>query len=293
MLLAAGTWGCGPRGRSEAVEDSLTSGRITVVCAPEAHTVLVRERDVFQADYPQASIEIRTGTSREALSALFAATCDVAVITRELTPEERTAATEGGLELEGFRFARDALVFIVNAANPVQNVAVPQLREIYEGGIRNWSQLAGGPLPVRPVIQGMESDVTAFFGEQVMAGEAIRVAVAIDSSDAAVVARVRRERGALGFVSLASAGEGTATLAVAPLRGLPYVRPDAQTVHAGTYPLSRSYSLYFRVGGSRLAKGLNTFVTSLDGQRIVQEAGLVPTSVPVRFVRRSPMIPSH
>jgi hypothetical protein len=88
-------------------------------------------------------------------------------------------------------------------------------------------------------------------------------------------------------------GAGTATLGVSSLRGLPYVRPDAQTVYEGTYPASRSFSLYFRVDGAALARGFNTFVTSLDGQRIVQDAGLVPTSVPVRFVRRSPMIPSH
>lgn len=264
-----------------------------IVCAPEAHHVLVRERDAFQALYPQASIEIEVGTSREAVSALFAATCEVAAITRELAPEERAAAVEGGLELEGFRFARDALVFIVNEANPVQNVAVPQLREIYLGGIGSWSRLGGPDEAIRPVIQPLESDVTAFFAEQVMAGEDIGARVATETSDSAVVARVGRERGALGYVSMAWSGRGTEALQVAPVRGLPYSKPDAQTVYAGTYPLGRSFSLYFRTDGSRLARGFNTFVTSVEGQRIVQQAGLVPTSVPVRFVRRSPMIPSH
>ena len=293
LLLVAAPWGCGPRGRPEAVEDSLTSGRIRIVCAPEAHRLLARERDAFQALYPQASIEIEVGTSRAAVSALYAATCDAAVLTRELTPEERSAATQGGLELEGFRFARDALVFVVNTANPVENVTVPQLREIYQGGIRSWSELSGDPLPIRPVLQPVESDVTAFFAEQVMGGEPVTAPVATESSDSAVVARVARERGALGFVGLAWAGAGTGTLGVASLRGLPYVRPDAQTVYEGTYPASRSFSLYLRMDGPKLARGFNTFVTSLDGQRIVREAGLVPTSVPVRFVRRSPMIPSH
>jgi ABC-type phosphate transport system substrate-binding protein len=92
---------------------------------------------------------------------------------------------------------------------------------------------------------------------------------------------------------MAVAGPGTATLRVASLRGLPTTPPDVQTVYAGTYPVTRFYSLYFRTEGSLLAKGFNTFVTSHGGQKIVHEAGLVPTSVPVRFVRRSPMIPSH
>jgi ABC-type phosphate transport system substrate-binding protein len=39
------------------------------------------------------------------------------VITRELTVEERSAAVKGGLELEGYRFARDAIVAVVNPSN--------------------------------------------------------------------------------------------------------------------------------------------------------------------------------
>ena len=63
---------------------------------------------------------MRTGTSREAVRALFAAECDLAVITRELDVEERAAAVRGRLELEGYRFARDAVVPIVHPSNPVQ-----------------------------------------------------------------------------------------------------------------------------------------------------------------------------
>jgi hypothetical protein len=48
-----------------------------------------------------------------------------------------------------------------------------------------------------------------------------------------------------------------------------------------------------RAAGAKLANGLITFVTSIDGQRIVQQAGYVPTAVPVRFVRRSPLLGTH
>jgi phosphate transport system substrate-binding protein len=266
---------------------------MTIVCAPEAHQVLVRERDGFQALYPQASIEIRVGTSREAVSGLFAARCEAAVITRDLAPEERAAAVQGGLELEGFRFARDALVFLVNPANPVQNVSVPQLRDIYRGTIREWSGLAGRRQAIHPIVQPMESDVTAFFEERVMAGEAMGARVITEASDSAVAARVAADPLAVGYASMAAAAHGTAMLRVAALRGLPTTRPGVETVYAGTYPVTRFYSLYFRTEGPLLAKGFNTFVTSHGGQKIVHEAGLVPTSVPVRFVRRSPMIPSH
>ena len=68
--------------------------------------MMARERDAFQSLYPQASIEIEDGSSRDAIGRLFAGTADLAVITRELAPEERAAALRGRLELEGYRFAQ-------------------------------------------------------------------------------------------------------------------------------------------------------------------------------------------
>jgi phosphate transport system substrate-binding protein len=227
------------------------------------------------------------------VGALFGAQSDVAVVTRELSPEERAAAVRGRLELEGYRFARDALVAVVHPANPVQNVSLPQLRDIYGGGIRDWSELAGEHRAIRPVVQPMESDVTAFFSEQVMGGGTIAARVLTGASDSSVAALVAGDRDALGYVTLAWAERGVRPLRLSALTGLPYSRPDAESVYEGRYPLTRSFSLYARTGGPRLASGFITFITSRNGQKIVQESGLVPTSVPVRFVRRSPMLQSH
>ena len=77
------------------------------------------------------------------------------------------------------------------------------------------------------------------------------------------------------------------------LRGLPDWKPDAERVYKGDYPLIRNYHMYIRSAGPRLSSGLITFVSSSDGQKLVHEAGAVPTTVPVRFARRSPLLGSH
>jgi phosphate transport system substrate-binding protein len=293
LLLSVGAAGCAPSQPPGAVEDSLTSGRITVVCAQEALDVVSREGSAYQALYPEARIEIRAGTSQQALHALYGAECDVGVITRELSGDERAAAMRGGLELEGYRFARDALVAIVHPANPVENLALPELREVYTGGIRDWSQLGGLRRRIRPVVQPSESDVTAFFIAEVMGGDPVTVPVLAEDSDSAVAARVAREPDAVGYVTLAWAERGVRPLRLSALKGLSYLRPDPESVYEGQYPLTRFFNLYVRTGGRMLANGFVTYVTSFGGQKIVQDAGFVPTSVPVRFVRRSPMLQSH
>jgi len=295
LLCVAATWACGctRQPSSARVEDTLTSGRITVVCAPEARPLIERERAAFEALYPQSDIQVRDGSSREAVRALFGAECDLAVILRELEPEERGAAVRGRLELEGYRFARDALVVVVHPGNRVENLALEQVRGIYLNEVRRWSDLGGEDRPIVPVIQRPELDIMGFFIQQVMNGQAITAETVYEPSDSTVARYVANHPDAIGFVTLSWAERGVKPVRLAALTGLPYQKPDLETVYHGDFPLSRYYNFYVRPGGSKLAHGFITFVTSRDGQQIVHEQGLAPTAVPVRFVRRSPMQSSH
>src|SRR5207249_4192318 len=151
LLLMVGVHGCSSKSSPAPVEDSLTSGRISVASAAEARAIIDRERDTFVRLYPEADIRVATRPSGEAIRALFAAECDLAVISRELDPEERSAAARGGLELEGYRFAKDAVVVIVNTSNPVENLALDDLKRIYQGKITRWSELGGPGTAIEPV----------------------------------------------------------------------------------------------------------------------------------------------
>jgi phosphate transport system substrate-binding protein len=292
-VLAVCMAGCSPRSAPRTAEDTVTTGRIKVVCASEVYGLVSRERSAFQSLYPQADIELEPGTSRSAIRDLFAATCDLAVITRELRPEERRAAIAGRLDLEGYRFARSAVLMVVHPSNPVENLALEDVRGICRGDARRWEPLGGARMPIVPVIQPTSSDVTEFFVEEALGGEDVRARAVVARSDSDVVSAVARNPAMIGYVSLGTRASGVKILRIATLRGLPYWKPDLEAVYKGDYPLTRFYNLYVRVSGPRLANGFITYITSIDGQRSVKDAGLVPTSVPVRFVRRSPMLSTH
>lgn len=291
--LSVALGGCSPQSAPPPVEDSLTSGRIQVDCAPEAWDVIRRQQAGFQRLYPEARLDVRGSLSRDAIQALFSARSDLAVITRELEPEERSAAVRGGLELEGFRFARDAVVAIVNESNAVENLTLEQLRAIYAGRLTDWSQAGGARGALTPVLQPVESDVTAFFAQEVMHDDPIAARVMTADGDSAVVEYVRSHPEAIGFVTLGWSERGARALRLATVAGLPYWKPDLEAVYKGDYPLTRYFNFYVRTEGPRVAHGFITFATSRDGQQVVRDCGLVPTSVPVRFVRRSPMMSTH
>jgi len=285
--------GCARNGPPAQVEDTETSGRITVVAAPEVRGLMGREVQAFMTLYPQARIELVTGGAREGVAALFSQRADLAAVTRELEPEERSVVVKGGMEIEGYRFARDAICVVVHPSNPLENISADDLKRVYLGQITRWNELRGGAGTIEPVIPDPEGDLMAAFVQRVMGGDAPTAPAIRAHGDSEVVAHVRRSRDAIGFVSLAWADSGAKTLNVSSLTGLPYWKADAEWVYKGDYPLTRFCNLYVRSKGPKLANGLITFISSRDGQQIVHEAGLVPTAVPVRFVRRSPMLGMH
>jgi phosphate transport system substrate-binding protein len=293
-VLAAMLSGCTPRPAAQhKPEDDLTTGTLAVVCSPEARDVVGRAAAAFQGLYPAAHVTLEAGSSRDAIAALFGARANMAVITRDLVPEERKAAVQGRLQVEGYRFARDAAVLVVNPANPVDNLTIDDVRRIYRGDLKRWSELGGGAGDIEPVVQPPAADVTEFFIEEVLAGEDVRARSLRAADDADVVRTVREHPGAIGYVTLGGVTRGARAVRLAALKGLPYYAADLENVHEGRYPVTRYHNMYVRMDGPPLANGFITYVTSVDGQRIVRDAGFVPTSVPVRFVRRSPMRSTH
>ena len=277
------------------MEESETSGRISIAAAPDVRELAVSEIVAFRADYLQATLALREPeSSGQVVSALLAGRADVVVAGRELEQEERDMARKGGIELEGHRIAEDAMCVVVPVSNPVQNVTLGELQRIWRGEIRDWAALGGRDGRIVPVLPSLSSDLARAFAQRVMAGEAMRAPTLVEASDSAVAARTAATPGAIGVVPLALAHAGDLKpLRVAALEGAPYVDPDMESVHDGSYPLARFINLFIRTRGHRLAGGFVTFVASNPGQQLVLDSGRIPTAVPLRFVRRSPLLSTH
>ncbi|NOT35011.1 MAG: solute-binding protein [Candidatus Eisenbacteria bacterium] len=292
-FVAALLTGCSRPAGERNPEETITGGSISIV-SPREVLPLVRQAAVeFEARYPEAHIRVEEGTSSDAVRALFGATADLAILTRDLGTDERAAAVRGRLALEGYAFARDAIVMVVNPRNSVENLSVPDVRKLYAGTARSWKEFGGADAAIEPSIRTDAPDLVEAFAQQALDNRAVAAPSLRAASDSEVVALVARRPGAVGYVTLGARREGTRDLRLSRLDGLPYWSPDLEAIHEGDYPLTRSLHVYARESGPPLAKGFITFMTSREGQSLVHAAGLLPTAIPLRFVRRSPMKGSH
>lgn len=83
---------------------------------------------------PDLRVEIQISDSSTGLSALSVGLCELAMSSRELTEQEKV--------FHAVEICRDGIAVIVNSQNPVEELSMAQLREIYMGRLRYWQQVA-------------------------------------------------------------------------------------------------------------------------------------------------------
>ena len=82
---------------------------------------------------------------------------DVIIVSRDISRNEQVSSEELGVKLETAPLAVDAMVFIVNPKNPVQNLTADQIRKIYTGEITNWKEVGGKDHEIHPYTRNADS----------------------------------------------------------------------------------------------------------------------------------------
>jgi phosphate transport system substrate-binding protein len=202
--------------------------------------------------------------------------------------EEDSLAAAYKLGLSGWRVGIGSLAVVVHPSNPVRQIALDQLREIFQGQMSTWGRLGGQDGPIRTIWREPNSASYQLIVEKVMAGMLPKAPDAWAYSDSETLERVARDPSAVGILSTSSASPKVKVLAVAVARGFPYYLPSLENLWNQKYPLRHYDVLVYRNPGPPLADGIATYMLSNEGQRVARDAGVVPTAVPVKINRAAP-----
>ena len=108
-----------------------------------------------------------TGTHTSIMN-LINGEADFILVARKASDEERDAADSKNVKLVEVPVAIDAFVFIVNQANPVNDLTTEQIRDIYTGTITNWSEVGGNISDIDPYKRNATSGSQVLMEELVM-----------------------------------------------------------------------------------------------------------------------------
>ena len=218
----------------------------------------------FMANNADATVTYNPTGSGSGITAVQEGTCDIGLSSRALKDEEKAAG------LKETVLAYDGIAIIVHPDNPVSDLTIEQIAQLYTGEITNWKDVGGNDAEV--VLIGREAASGTRDGFESITGTKEKCQYRQElTSTGDVITAVSQNPDAIGYASLASIKDSVKALNVDG------VTPSEATVKDGSYKVQRPFVLV-TVEGKALtpvAQAFFDYATSPDAAAIIAKAGAV------------------
>ncbi|KXK15554.1 MAG: putative phosphate ABC transporter substrate binding protein [Chloroflexi bacterium OLB14] len=238
--------------------------------------------ETYQAQHADVSISVTGGGTGTGIAALMNGTVDIANASRAIKEEELAEATAKGIQPLEHIIARDAIAVIVNAENPVSELTLQQISDIYSGVITNWSEVGGEDRPIVKLSRETNSGTHVYFLETVLrlGDKENKTLFSTDTlllpSSEGIIVEVRQNPNAIGYDGLGYVPHDVKMIAIAEEVGGDYVLPSIASVNDKTYPIARDLYMYTNGEPVGAVKEYLDWILSDEAQAIVAELGFVP-----------------
>ena len=218
----------------------------------------------FMANNADTTVTYNPTGSGAGITAVQEGTCDIGLSSRALKDEEKAAG------LKETVLAYDGIAIIVHPDNPVSDLTIQQIAQLYTGEITNWKDVGGNDAEV--VLIGREAASGTRDGFESITGTKEKCQYRQElTSTGDVITAVSQNPDAIGYASLASIKDSVKALNVDG------VTPSEATVKDGSYKVQRPFVLV-TVEGKALtpvAQAFFDYATSSDAAAIIAKAGAV------------------
>ncbi len=236
----------------------------------------------FMEQNPTALIAVTGGGSGTGITALISGSCDIAESSREMSSKEFDLAKSKRLDVQGIIVGIDAVAMVVNLENPVEELTIDQLSDIFTGKITNWKEVGGQDEPILALSRERNSGTHVYVLEDVVRKgkkentNEFAPNVLMMPSSQAVEQEVSGSRTAIGYFGLGYLNPKVKALRIFNPKNNTYVAPSVETATDKTYPLSRPLYFYLPRQPEGVVKQFVDFVLSDKGQQIVLDTHFVP-----------------
>lgn len=280
LALGAAT-GCRSKGPGSAHATSVQNiGSDTMLNLAQAWA------EAYKNVEPGVSIEVSGGGSGVGATALVNGTADIANCSRKIEPgEAEKVHAKFNAEPKEFLVGFDALSIFVHKDNPINEISLEELSEIYKDGgkIKNWRDLGVEKIPgsrgdVIVVVSRQNNSGTYQYFRETVAGKKadFRLGTVDLNGSKDLVEAITRSPNAIGYSGAGYATSGVKVLRISKKKGEPGVAPSVDTTLDKSYPISRPMFMYTAGEPKPHVKKYLDWILSDAGQRLVEQTGYVP-----------------
>lgn len=229
------------------------AGNLSYVGSSTIGKFIKDANDVFKA----SSISIDTQPeSLGGQQCVVNSTCDLGGVAGDLDSKYVDQGVKGVL------FGKDAIAAIVSGDNPVKQLSSAQLKGVFTGKIKNWSELGGPNLPIKTYVVKQGSATRNVFQKIVLGGEEYKDAEVV-TPDAKIVSMVAKDKSAIGQISLAFIVDNKEVKALS-------VDGQVASLTNAKYPIYRPLYLTTKGDAKGDAKAFIDWAISDAGQQLVK-----------------------
>ena len=239
--------------------------------------------EAFKADFTGTDIkdvEVTHSKTHNAYVNLINGDTDLILVTYP-SDDEQKLAKEKNLELEIVPIVKEAFVFFVNKENPVDNLTLEQVQDIYSGKIKNWKEVGGDNEKIiayqRPENSGSQSGMLALVMQGKKMIEPVTETVAQDMADIVdVISDYNNGKTAIGYSYYYYATKMYTTDSM-KLVSIDGTAPTYDNIKTGLYNIQTAYYAVIRKDEPKdsNARKLLEAMKSERGQNVAKEAGYV------------------
>ena len=265
--------GCGSNGNAPASAaassapsggDTELTGSVATDGSTSMKSVIGALGESFQNANSGVTFTYNPTGSGSGIQAVSEGRCDIGLASRSLKDDEKSSGlTETVL-------AYDGIAVVVSPENPVSDLTIEQIADIYTGKITNWSEVGGSDAEI--VLIGREAGSGTRDGFESITGteEACQYRQELTSTGD-VIATVSQNPNAIGYASLSAVKDTVKALSVGG------VAPSEDTVKDGSYVIQRPFVLVTKDGVtlSPAAQAFFDYATSAEAAPIIAQAGAV------------------
>ena len=230
--------------------------------------------EAYMKAHPEVNVTVGESGSGNGAKSIVNGTCDIANMSRFMKANEFEAAVAKKVLPVAHVVALDGLAIVTHPSNPVANLTVQQVYDIYTGKVTSWKAVGGPDMPIVVISRDTNSGTYETFEELVMKKAKIVGSAEYVGSNGAIRQRVQTTKGAIGYVGLGFVDKTVKAVKVNNIEA------NNETVASGKYPIARPLFM-FTNGYPKLGShtfGLVTMHLSKQGQEIVEKIGYVPVT---------------
>lgn len=223
---------------------------------------------------PNVHLPLVGGNTAVGYKSALDGTSQIGMASGQMPANIQVWAHKHKLQIEEVTIATDGIATIVNPANPINNLTLEQLHDIFTGSITSWNSLGKYSGPINVVSHDPQLGTYEQWKRQVAGKEHITLRAKIVTSLSGLMQAITSDPYSIGYV-------GTTFLnreKVKPL-SINGVLPTYFTIKDRQYPIRNNLQLLISPSAGKEVKDFVAYcLDAKAGQAIIKEMGLVPVA---------------